>query len=120
MPPLKCLRSTPSGVFSCWPDGLKLTPGFYPRSNEQHRLFWASIYLKHTRSRVTSASSALGVLNDYALYKSTHSLTHSIIIHSEPVALVDASCKMRKAHILEFEAADDMLMTLAALYALSV
>jgi len=27
--------------------------------------------------RVTSASSALGVLDDYALYKSTHSLTHS-------------------------------------------
>ena len=34
------------------------------------------IYLKHTCSRVTSASSTLGVLNDYALYKSTHSLTH--------------------------------------------
>ena len=28
----------PSGVFSCWPDGLELTPGFYPGSNEQHRL----------------------------------------------------------------------------------
>ena len=35
------------------------------------------VYLKRTCSRVTSASSALGVLNDYALYKSTHSLTHS-------------------------------------------
>ena len=35
------------------------------------------IYLKRACSRVTSASSALGVLNDYALYKSTHSLTHS-------------------------------------------
>ena len=34
------------------------------------------VYLKRTCSRVTSASSALGVLNDYALYKSTHSLTH--------------------------------------------
>ena len=32
----------PSGVLSCWPDGLELTPGFYPGSNEQHRLFWAS------------------------------------------------------------------------------
>ena len=31
--------------------------------------------LKTYFSRVTSASSALGVLNDYALYKSTHSLT---------------------------------------------
>jgi len=32
------------------------------------------IYLKHTCSRDTSASSALGVLIDYVLYKSTHSL----------------------------------------------
>jgi len=29
----------PSGVLSCWPNGLQLTPGFYPRSNDQHRLF---------------------------------------------------------------------------------
>ena len=29
-------------------------------------------------SRVTSASRALGVISDYALYKSTHSLTHSL------------------------------------------
>ena len=36
------------------------------------------VYLKRTCARVTSASSALGVLNDYALYKSTHSLTHSL------------------------------------------
>jgi len=34
------------------------------------------VHLKRTCSRVTSASSALGVFNDYALYKSTHSLTH--------------------------------------------
>jgi len=33
------------------------------------------VYLKRTSSRVTSASSALGVFNYYALYKSTHSLT---------------------------------------------
>ena len=32
----------PSGVLSCWPDGLELTAGFYPGSNEQHRLFKAS------------------------------------------------------------------------------
>ena len=32
------------------------------------------VYLKRTCSRVTSATSALGILNDYALYKSTHSL----------------------------------------------
>ena len=39
-----------------------------------------AVYLKRSCSRVTSASSALGVLNHYALYKSTHSLTitHSI------------------------------------------
>ena len=37
------------------------------------------VYLKRTCWRVTSASGALGVLNDYALYKSTHSLTHSLI-----------------------------------------
>jgi len=39
------------------------------------------IYLKRTCSRDTSASSALGVLNDYVLYKSTHSLTHSLTIN---------------------------------------
>ena len=32
------------------------------------------VYLKRTCSRVTSASSALAVVNDYALYKSMHSL----------------------------------------------
>ena len=37
------------------------------------------VYLKRTCSRVTSASiSALGVLNDCAQYKSTHSCTHSV------------------------------------------
>jgi len=37
------------------------------------------VYLKRTSSRVTSASSALAVLSvDYALYKSTHSLTHCL------------------------------------------
>jgi len=38
------------------------------------------VYLKRTCSRVTSSYSALAVLNDYALYKSTHSLTHSVIL----------------------------------------
>ena len=37
------------------------------------------VYLKRTCSRVTSASSTIGILNDYALYKSTHSLTHSLV-----------------------------------------
>ena len=38
----------------------------------------SGVYLKRTCSRVTNASSALGVLDDYALYKSTHSFTHSL------------------------------------------
>ena len=29
-------------ALGCWPDGLELTPGFYPGSNEQHRLLQAS------------------------------------------------------------------------------
>jgi len=71
------------GVLSCWPDGMELSPGFYPGSNEQHRLFWAST-LEHIRSRNTSASSTTGVLNDNALHKSTYSLTHSL---TSPVRL---------------------------------
>ena len=43
------------------------------------------IYLKRTCSRVTGASSALGVLNDYALHKSMYSLTHSLTIKISPV-----------------------------------
>ena len=39
------------------------------------------IYLKRTCSRDTGASSALGVLNDYTLYKSTHSLTQSLLYY---------------------------------------
>jgi len=44
------------------------------------------VYLKRTCSRVTSASNALGVLNVYALYKSTHSLTHSLTHSREPAS----------------------------------
>ena len=29
----------PSGVLTCWPNGLELTPRFYLGSNEQYRLF---------------------------------------------------------------------------------
>ena len=66
------------GVLSCWPDGLELTPGFYPPgSNEQHRLFRR--LLKRTCSRVTSASSALEVLTIMRYTNPrTHSLTHSL------------------------------------------
>jgi len=45
----------------------------------------SGVYLKRTCSHVISASSALGILNDCALYKSTHSLTH----HAQNDARVD-------------------------------
>jgi len=51
------------------------------------------VYLKRTCSHDTSASSALGVLNDYALYKSTHSLTrseNSLGLHVSDVVRFDA------------------------------
>jgi len=70
------LRDYDLVVAHCWPDGLELTPGFYRASQTV-----LGVYLKRrpTCSRVTSASSALAVLNELglcALYKSTHSLTH--------------------------------------------
>ena len=57
---------TAVGRSHCWPDGLELTPGF---------------------------SSALGVLNDYTLYKSTQSLTHSLTqIISDAIRLAVSVC----------------------------
>ena len=44
------------------------------------------IYLKHTCSGDTRAASALAVLNNDALYKSMHSLTHSALLHEMPSA----------------------------------
>jgi len=41
------------------------------------------VYLKRSCSRITSASSALGVLNDYAIYKSTHLLTYRLTRRTE-------------------------------------
>ena len=43
------------------------------------------VYLKRTCSRITTVSSILGVLNDYALYKSTHSLTWAWIHKTHPL-----------------------------------
>ena len=44
------------------------------------------VYFKRTSSRDTSASSARGrILNDSALYKSTHSLTHSPVFYDVTV-----------------------------------
>jgi len=37
--PYRVSGSTLTAVLSCWPDGLELTPGFYPGSNEQRGLF---------------------------------------------------------------------------------
>ena len=54
-------------------DCLELTPGFYPGIQRAAQTV-LGVDLKRTCSRVTSASSALAVLNDYALYKSTQSL----------------------------------------------
>jgi len=61
------------------------------------------VNLKRTCSRVTSASSALGVLIDYALYKSTHSLTHSLTALLLPYIRTTAvlqSCLLRSARVL--------------------
>jgi len=33
------LAARPEYDAACWPDGLELTPGFYPGSNELYRLF---------------------------------------------------------------------------------
>ena len=51
------------------------------------------VYLKRTCSRDTSASSALGVLHDNVLYKSTHTLTHALT-HSltQSAAMLVCSC----------------------------
>ena len=69
----------PSGVLSCWPDDLELTPGFIRDPTSSTDCFRR--LLKRTCWRVTSASSALAVLDDYALYKSTHSLTRMRVMY---------------------------------------
>ena len=67
----------PSGVLSCWPDGLELTPGFYPRDPASSTDCFGRLLKTYLFARYQCILSALGVLNDYALYKSTHSLTQS-------------------------------------------
>ena len=56
------------------------------------------VYLKRTCSRVTSASSALGVLNDYALYKSTHSLSYSLTPSGTEGQIVSLTNQRRDAN----------------------
>ena len=72
----------PSGVLSCWPDGLELSPGFYPGSNEStHSL---GVYLKHTCSSDTSAFSTIGVLTImHYINPRTHSLNRSLTIMTD-------------------------------------
>ena len=72
--PDHCCRARPAGLTA-----LLTTTLFqkaFPRMSQTARLgvYLLSVYLRRTCSRVTSASSALGVLNDYAPYKSAHSL----------------------------------------------
>ena len=62
-----------SQLLARWPGThSRISPGIYRAAQTV-----LGVYLKRTCLRVTSASSALGLLNDYALYKSTHALTHS-------------------------------------------
>jgi len=83
--------SKPSGVLSCWPDTIRYDTRCYfnvrskadiSQLNLPHgthsRILSAiqraaqtvlGVYLKRTCSRVTSASSALGVFDDHALYR---------------------------------------------------
>ena len=74
--PYRVSRSTLTAVGRCqllvrWPGSLSRILSGIQRAAQTV----LGVYLKRTCSRVTSASSALGVLDDYALYKSTHSLT---------------------------------------------
>jgi len=53
----------PSGIIGCWPDGLELSRILSGMQQAAQTVL--GIYLKHTCSRNTSASSALGVLCMY-------------------------------------------------------
>ena len=64
---------------------LALWPGTHSRmlsGIQQAAQAGLGVHLKRTCSRVTSVSSALGVLNEYALYKSTHSLNVDVWIYA--------------------------------------
>ena len=63
----------PSGLFSCWPHSLELSPGFHPGPDHQWSL--SDVCLKRTCSLDTSAFSALEVLDDNRAYKFTYLLT---------------------------------------------
>ena len=64
-------------------DGLELTPGFYLGMDPTSSADCLGVYLRRTCSRVTSASSALGVLNDYALDTNPRTQSHSRHLQAE-------------------------------------
>ena len=63
----------------------------------------SGVYLKRTCSRVTSASSALGVLNDYALGTYTNPRTHSITHFEVPfhASVIPAAVLSCVGHVME-------------------
>ena len=65
--------SDTSGLFSCRPHRLELSPGFHPGPDHQWSL--SDVCLKRTCSLDTSAFSALEVLDDNRAYKFTYLLT---------------------------------------------
>ena len=69
---IHCSTHTDTQLLARWPGTLsRILSG-----TQREAQTVLGVYLKLSCSRVTSASSALMVLDDYALYKSTHSLTH--------------------------------------------
>ena len=94
----------PSGVLSCWPDGLELTPGFYPESNEQHRLLGVYLERSPTCSRVTSASSALGFLTIMRYTNPrTHAPTRSLTQNEVRIVCTSNGCGRGGGRVIMFQ-----------------
>jgi len=64
-----------SWLLARWPGTHSIPDFFYPSGIQRAAQTVLGVYVKRTCPRVTSASIELGVVNDYALYRSTHSLT---------------------------------------------
>jgi len=89
--------SRPSGVLSCWPDGLELTPGFYPSGIQRAAQTVLGVYLKRTSSRVTRASSALVVLTDM---RYANPRTHSLQGHGTDRRTDGQIAALRNAYVM--------------------
>jgi len=89
----------PSGVFSCWSDGLELSRilSGIPRAAQTV----LCVYLKCTCSH-SSASSAIEVLNDNALHKSTHALTHSRVSNRVGVSCRNGESTISFNDVIDF------------------